>query len=65
MGIFCKMEEVLKSFYYLKGEYDIHSGMIIICIICMDDSNGHTGRHIDRLESVHGGHVVGQRNLEG
>ena len=31
-------------------------------VVCIGDFNGHVGRHID---GVHGGHGVGQRNLEG
>ena len=31
-------------------------------VMCLDDINGHAGRHIDGLD---GGYGVGQRNLEG
>ena len=34
-------------------------------VICLGDSNGHVGRHIDGFDGVHGGYGVGQRNLEG
>ena len=33
--------------------------------MCLGDFNGHVGRHIDVFDWVHGGHGVGQRNLEG
>ena len=33
--------------------------------MCLGDFNGHIGRHIDGFDGVHGGYVVGQRNLEG
>ena len=33
--------------------------------MCLDDFNGHVGRHIDGFDGVHGGHGVVQRNLEG
>ena len=32
-------------------------------IIHLDNINGHIGRH-DRFDGVHGGHDIGQRNLE-
>ena len=34
-------------------------------VICMGDINGHVGRQIDGFDGVHGGHGVGQTNLEG
>ena len=45
----------------LKCEWDMHStdGLIM----CLGDINGHIGRHIDGFNGVHGGYVVGQRNL--
>ena len=33
--------------------------------MCLGDINGQIGRHIDGLDGVHGGHGVGQRNLDG
>ena len=33
--------------------------------MCMDDYNGHVGRHIDGFDGVHGGYGVGKKNLEG
>ena len=34
-------------------------------VMCLGDSNGQVGRHIDGFNGVHGGYGVGQRNLEG
>ena len=34
-------------------------------VMCLDDVNGHVGRHIDGFDGVHGGHGVCQRNLKG
>ena len=34
-------------------------------VMCLDDLNGHIGRHIDRFDGVHKGYGVGERNLEG
>ena len=33
--------------------------------MCFGDFNGRDSRHIDGFDGVHGGYVVGQRNLEG
>ena len=56
--------EEKQSFYDdLKGEWDKHS--VGDLVMCLGDVNGHVGRHIDGVHGVHGGNVVGQRNLEG
>ena len=34
-------------------------------VMCLGDFNGHVGRHIDGFDGMHGGHCVGQRNLDG
>ena len=41
----------------------MHSAVDLV--MCLGDSNGHVGRHIDEFDWVHGGYGVGQRNLEG
>ena len=33
-------------------------------VMCLDDFNGHIGRHINGFDVVHGGYVIGQMNLE-
>ena len=33
--------------------------------MCLDDFDGHVGRHIDGFNGVHGGYGEGQMNLEG
>ena len=34
-------------------------------VMCLGDINGHTGRHMDGLDGVHGEYCVGLMNLEG
>ena len=34
-------------------------------VMCLCDINGHVGKHIDGYKGAHGGHSVGERNLEG
>ena len=56
--------EEKQSFYdKLKCEWDMHSADDLV--MCLDYCNAHDGRHIDGFDGVHGGHGVGQRNLEG
>ena len=66
MGMSSKEEEVLKKNSLFKnewkGEQDMHSADNLA--MCLDDSIGHTGKHIDGIAEVHGGYDVGQRNLE-
>ena len=52
------------SFYdELKCEWDMH--YVDDLAMCLDDINGHVGRHNDGFDGVHGGYFVGQRNLDG
>ena len=46
-----------------KYELGMHSAHYLV--MCLRDLNGQVGSHIDRFNGVHGGHSVGQRNLEG
>ena len=56
--------EEKQSFYdKLKGERDMHSADDLV--ICLGDSNGHVGKHIDGFDGLHRGYGVGHRNLEG
>ena len=41
----------------LKGEWDWHSTDDLL--MCFGDINGHTGRHIDGFNVIHGGYGVG------
>ena len=53
-----------QSFYdELNCEWDMHPADDLV--MCLGDSNGYVGRHVDGLDGVHGGYGVGQRNLEG
>ena len=51
--MFCKVEDVQKKklFYYLKGEWNMHSAGDLV--MCMGDINGHMGRHVDGFYGVH------------
>ena len=42
------------------------SGICTVLVIwmCAWVTNGFVGRHIDRLDGVHGGYGIAQRNLE-
>ena len=53
-----------QSFYdKLKCEWDMHSAYDLV--MCLGDSDGHIGRHIDGFDLLHGWYGVGQRYLEG
>ena len=55
--------EERQSFYdELKCEWDMHSADHLV--MCLGDSSGHIGRHIDGFDWVHGGYGAGERNLE-
>ena len=52
----------MQPFYdELNDEWDMRS--VGDLVMCLGDFNGLVGRHIDRFDGFHGGHGVGQRNL--
>ena len=59
MGMLHKLEEK-QSFY---DELKMHSADDLV--MCMGDFNGHTGRHIDGFNGVHGEYGAGHGTLEG
>ena len=65
MGMLCKVKEISKKKSYdkLKCEWDMYSASELA--MCLDDINGHVGRHIEGFDWVDGEFGVGQRNLEG
>ena len=65
MGILRKVRNVgRKAIIHdeMKCEWDAHSARDLV--VCLDDFNGHVGRHIDGSDSVHGGYGVGLRNVK-
>ena len=50
------LEEKRSSYDELKDEWDIHSAGDLA--MCLDDLNGHIGRHIDGLDGVYAGYGI-------
>ena len=59
----CSLEEKQSFYDKLKCKWDMHSADNLV--ICIDDFNGHVGRHIHGFGEVHGGCGVGLKNMPG
>ena len=47
----------------MKDEWSVKSNDELV--LGLGEFNGHVGKKIDKLEGVHGGYVIGERNPEG
>ena len=54
-----RLEEKQSYLDELKGEWDMHT--VGNVVMCLGDFCGHVGG----INGIHGGNVIGQRNLEG